>query len=223
MTREFVLVARHTGHDDVTQRRAVLDRPALHLLDLVLALADALAARELLHARHVDAVHARAVVGQQGRERPAHDLGAVDHAHGAAEQTVPVGQDRVVDVQVFEDLDHGERRARQDRLDRLPVVEEPDVLVHVEDVLVAQALDVLAHRDNLLQVLVLSVVEDRVVHDDSVHRGVVVGRHDRLLDVVLCDVLERIREATFQMVLGTVVCVNRHALSGSEGGIHSGP
>jgi hypothetical protein len=50
----------------------------------------------------------------------------------------------------------------------------------------------------LLQVLVLSVVEDWVVDDDPIDGGVVVGRHDRLLDVVLRDGLQGVCKATSQ-------------------------
>lgn len=193
---KLILVARHTRDHDIAQRRAVFDGPALLLYDLMLALAYALATRELLHTCDVDAVDAGAVVGQQRGERPAHHLGAIDHTYRASEQAVPVRQDRVVDVQVLQDLDHGQRRARQNGFHGLLVVQEPNVLVHVEDVLVAEALDVLAHIHNLLQVLVLSVVEDRVVHDNPVDSGVVVGRHDRLFDVVFGDIFERILEPT---------------------------
>lgn len=153
----------------------------------MLALSNPLAARELLDARDVDAVDARAIVGQQRRQRPTDHFGAVHHADRPAEQAVAVRQDRVVDVQVFEDLDHGERRAREDALDQLLIIQKPDVLVHVEDVLVAETLDVLGHRDDLLQVLVLAVVEDRVVHDDAVDGVVHVAGHDGLFDVVFGD------------------------------------
>lgn len=55
-------------------------------------------------------------------------------------------------------------------------VEEPDVLVHVEDVAVAEALDILLDIHDLLQVLVLPVVEDRVVDNDAVDFRIGVGR-----------------------------------------------
>lgn len=159
-------------------------------------LTEPLAAREFLHAVDVDAVHGGAVVGEQGRERAADDLGAVDHHHGVAEQSVAVGQDRVVDVQEFEDLDHGEWGTRQDRLLQLGVVEEADVLVHVEDVLVRQALDVLGEGDAFLEVLILAVVVDRVVDDYTVDVGVVIGRKDAFFHLVLFDFGERVVEAT---------------------------
>lgn len=92
------------------------------------------------------------------------------------EQPVPVGKNRVVDVQVLEDLDVGQRRAGQDALLELGLrVQEADVLVHVEDVAVAEAFDVFVHIDDLLQVLVLAVVEDGVVDYYAVDVGVGVG------------------------------------------------
>lgn len=186
MDRKLVFLARHARDDDIAQRGTVLDGPVRgHVDHLVLALADPLATRELLHARHIDAVHACAVVGQQRRQRPADHLAPIDDADRAPEQPVPVGQDRVVDVEVLEDLDHREGRAGQDGFEERVWVQEPDVLVHVEDVPVAEALDVLAQRDDVLQVLVLAGIVDRVVHDHAVVGGVGVGGHDGLLDAVL--------------------------------------
>ena len=46
--------------------------------------------------------------------------------------------------------------------------------------------------DNLLQVLVLSVAEDRVVDDDSIHVWVGVG----FFDCILVDFSQRVAEAT---------------------------
>lgn len=75
-------------------------------------------------------------------------------------------------------------------------IQEANVLVHVEDVLVAQAFHVLGHVDNLLQVLVLSVVEDWVVNNDAVDGVVSVGGQDGFFDVVAGDFAERILEST---------------------------
>lgn len=93
-----------------------------------------------------------------------------------AEESVAVRQDGVVDVQVFEDLDDGEWCAGEHAFLALGLlVQEADVLVHVEDVAVAEALDILVHVDDLLQVLVLAVVEDGVVDDDAIDGVVFVG------------------------------------------------
>ena len=48
-------------------------------------------------------------------------------------------------------------------------------MVHVEDILVTEALYVLAHIHDLLEILILPVTEDGVVHYDAVHFVVVVG------------------------------------------------
>jgi hypothetical protein len=114
-----------------------------------------------------------------------------------AEETVAVGQDGVIDVEVLEDLDVGQRSAGQDGLLALGLaVQEADVLVHVKDVPVAQAFDVLGHIDDLLQVLVLAVVEDRIVDDDAVDVVVGVGGQDGFFDVVAGDFAERVLEST---------------------------
>ena len=120
------------------------------------------------------------------------------------EQPIPIRQDRVVDIQVLEDLDVRQRRARQDALLALRLaVQEPDVLVHVEDVAVAEPFDVFVHVHDLLQVLVLAVVEDRVVDDYAVDVWVGVGSEDGFFDGVAGDVPEGVAEATVALTLAT--------------------
>jgi len=80
------------------------------------ALPDSLPAGKLLHASDVHAVDAGAVVREQRCKWSTDDLRAVHHADRVSEKSVPVGEDSVVDVEVFKDLDDGERGARQDRL-----------------------------------------------------------------------------------------------------------
>lgn len=170
---KLILIPGHTGNNHITQRRNILQRPALQINNLMPLLLQPLATRKLLHPRDIHTIHARAIIRQQGRQRPPHDLRPIHHADRMPKQAIPIRQDRIVDIQVLEDLDIGQRRARQDTLLTIgAAVQEPDVLVHVEDVAVRQALDVLVHVHDLLQVLVLPVVEDRVVDDYPVHGGV---------------------------------------------------
>lgn len=116
------------------------------------------------------------------------------------EQSVSVGQDGVVDVQILEDLNVGQRCAGQDALLALGFrVKEADVLVHVEDVAVAETLDIFGDIDYLLQVLVLAVVEDGVVDNDAVNVGVGVGIDNLFLDVVAADFAEGILESTVKI------------------------
>ena len=120
-------------------------------------------------------------------------------------QPIPIRQDRVVDVQVLEDLDVRQRRARQDALLALRLaVQESDVLVHVEDVAVAEPFDVFVHVHDLLQVLVLAVVEDRVVDDYAVDIWVGVGSENGFFDGVAGDVAEGVAEATVALTLATI-------------------
>ena len=143
---EPVLAVGHARDDHVAARDRVLEG-VRHVLHVVHLAADAFAAREALHARHVSTPHVGAVIGQQRGQWPADNLGPVDDRHGAAKEPVAVRQDRVVDAHVLEDLDDGQRRARQQRLLAAGRVQEPAVLVHVEQVAVRQPLDVLLwHR-----------------------------------------------------------------------------
>jgi len=84
----------------------------LLLHHLVLPFSNTLPTGELLDSGHVDAVHACAIVGEKSSQWTTHDFASVDNAHRPSEQPIAVRENRVVDVQIFEDFDHGERRAR---------------------------------------------------------------------------------------------------------------
>jgi hypothetical protein len=114
-------------------------------------------------------------------------------------EPVSVGQNSVVYSQVLEDLDDGERSAGEDALLRVPVVEEADVLVHVEDVLMRQTLYILVDGDNLLKVLVLAIAKDRIVDYDTIYRRVVVGIDEGVFEKFTVDFTELECEATVDL------------------------
>lgn len=193
------LLGRDTANNDVAERQDVLELPALLVVDLVAQLTDALAASEDLDAGDVDGVDGGAVVGEQSSERATVNLATVDDGDGLAEQAVAVGEDGIVDLQVLEGLDDGERSAGEDGLLQVGGrVEEADVMVHVEEVGVAETFDVFGEGDGLLDVLVLAVVADPdgVIDEDAVDVVVVVGGDDALLEVFLVDLAEIEVEAT---------------------------
>lgn len=68
----------------------------------------------------------------------------------------------------------------------------------------AETLDVFGNIDNLLQVLVLAVVEDRVVDDDAVDIVVGVGGQDGTFDIVAGDFVEGVLEATIEEKISIV-------------------
>jgi hypothetical protein len=115
------------------------------------------------------------------------------------EQTIASGKNSVVNVEVLEDLDGGQRGARQDALLALGLgVQVADVLVHVEDVAVAQTLDILGDINYLLQVLILAVVEDRVVDNNAVDIVVGVGGEDGAFNIVAGNFTEGVLEAAIR-------------------------
>jgi hypothetical protein len=193
---KLILVTGHTRDDHIAQRRNILKSSALHIVNLMPAVLQTLTTGELLNTGNINTVDASTVVGQERSQWAADDLRAVHHTDSVAEQPVTVGKDSVVDVEVLEDLDVGQRGARQDALLALGLrVQEADVLVHVEDVTMAETLDILANINDLLQVLVLTVVEDRVVDDNAIDVRVGVGGDDGLFDVVAGDFSEGVLEA----------------------------
>lgn len=98
---ELVLVPRNTGDDNVAERRSILYSPPFKINNLMCPLLNTLPTSKLLDTGDVDTVHAGAVVGQQRRKRSSDDLRAIHHANSMPEETVPVRQYRVVDIQVF--------------------------------------------------------------------------------------------------------------------------
>lgn len=108
---KLILITRNTGDNNITKRRNILKSGTLHLMNLMTLLLQPLTTGKLLHTGDINAINASTVISQQCRQRPTHDLGPVNHANRVAEESVAVGQDGVVDVQVFQDLDDGEGRA----------------------------------------------------------------------------------------------------------------
>lgn len=194
---ELVLVTGDTSDDYIAKRHNILQGLSLEINNLMRLLLQTLTTRKLLHTSNVNRVNAGTIVSQQRRKRAANDLGAVHDANSMAMQAVSVRQNGVVDVEVLEDLDVGQGSARQNGLLALGLtVQESDVLVHVEDVAVAQAFHVFGHVHNLLQVLVLTGVEDGVVDNDAVDSIVGVRIENRLLDVVAGHLTQGVLEST---------------------------
>jgi hypothetical protein len=166
----------------------------------VAALAETDTASEFLDVADVDAVYGCAVVGEQGCERPTDDFAPVDDCDGAAMQPITVRQNRVVYPKVLQDLNHRKRRARQYALLCVRRVKEADVLVHVEDVAMRQALDIFVNGHDLLEVLVLSVAEDGVVDDYAIDGVVVVGVNEGVFEEFAVDFAEVEGEATARLL-----------------------
>lgn len=192
-------ITRDTRNDDIAMRQSVLQFPPLHVNNLMMSPLQSLTTSKLLHARDVHTVYTRSIIRQQSRERASNNLRSIHHTNSAAEQTVSIRKNSIVDLEVLEDLDDGQGRARQDGLLTLGTgdgIKEADVLVHVEDVAVAQALDILGDVHDLLQVLVLSVVEDGVVYYDAVDVVVGIGGQEGILNFITVNHAESVAEAT---------------------------
>ena len=181
---ELVGFRRDPGDDDVGDAGALLER-LVAVENLVLLVSEAVASLVELDVVDVCGVDGGAVVGEEGGEGSADDLGAVDDGDGFPIEPVAVVQDLVVCADVLEDLDDGQGRAGQNRLHCLGLVQETHVVVHVGDVLEVEALDVLVDGHALLEVLVLLVTKHREVHNHAVDVVVVVALVDLLLELVL--------------------------------------
>lgn len=145
------LVSGDTTDDDVADSQAVGHGHVGLLLDNVLLAAEALATAEALYTSDIDRVDLSTVVCQQSGQWSSNNLGAVNDGDSATKQSLSIVEDGVVDVEMFENLDHGQGCAGEDAL--LGVVgrvEEADVLVHVVDEDWAKTFDILVHVDDVL-------------------------------------------------------------------------
>ena len=131
---------------------------------------------------------------------------------------VAVREDGVVNPQIFQDLDHGQRCTRQDALLRAGRVKEANILVHVENVTMRQPLNILVNRDNLLEILVLAVAEDGVVNDYAVNSRVIVCFDEAVLKKFAIDFAQVKSEATITALVGGIhpACNHRHSYGRSE-------
>ena len=198
MTGKFVLLARDTSYHDITERQTILKSPFFHVLDLVLPFPDAFASREFLYATYIHAVHASTIISEQSSKRPSHHLTSIHHADCMAEESISIWQYGVVDTEVLQYLDHSQRCAWQDALLCLCIVEKPDVLIHVENISVTQTLNIFGNIDYLLQILILSAAEYRIVDNYPVNSLISIGRNQRLLNLVFIHLAECISEATIR-------------------------
>lgn len=176
----LVVLRGDTADYDIADWDALLQAPALLVLNLMSMLFDALATGEDLDAGDVDRIDSGAIVGKQRSHGPPVDFRSVDDRYGLTKEPVSGRQDGVVDMEVFQNLDHSQRRARQDRLLQvLGRVQESHVVVHVVDVLVAQSFYILLEGDGLLYVFILRRVpgEYGIVDENAVDVIVLVSTH----------------------------------------------
>lgn len=190
MTGEFVLVAWYARDHDIAEGHTVFEPPAVLFHHLVLSLLDPFPSGELLNSRNVHAVDTSTIIGQQRRQRPSHDFTPVDDADRVPKKPVSVRQDDVVNVQVLQDLDHSQRRAWQDTLLRTRAIQISDVLVHVENVAMAETLDIFGDVDDLLEVLILTIVENGIVNYNAIDIRIRICGDESLFDILPIDCTE---------------------------------
>jgi hypothetical protein len=148
---------------------------------------DSLPTSEDIHAIQINGVDFGAVICEESRKWPANDLRAVYNGDGFAKQTISVREDGVVDLEIFQNFDYGEWRAGENRLLGFLLIEKSDILIHVEEIVVAESFDIFCGIDKVLNVTVLpgGSRENRVVNDNTVDGLVGIGIDDFLLDVFL--------------------------------------
>lgn len=129
---------------------------------LVLLERETHASVELLDAIDIDRVNPGTIIGEESGQGTTHDLGTVDDGDDSSVKAVAIGEDSVVDSHGLHDLDNAQGCTRDDTLFGLGGVQKANVVVHVVDILVVETLDILAHIDDILKILVLYIEEVRV-------------------------------------------------------------
>lgn len=150
---------------------------------------DTLPTSEDIHAIEINGVDFGTIIGEESCKWPTDDFRAVDNGDGFAKQTVSIREDGVIDLEIFQNLDYGEWGARENRLLGFLLIEEPNVLVHVEKVVVAESFDIFCGIDKVLDIAVLSrgSRENGVVNNDAVDGLVGIGINDFLLNIFFLD------------------------------------
>lgn len=116
----------------------------------MLSFSNPFASGEPLCTGHIHTINAGSVISKQSGQGSPNYFTPVHHTYRAAEESVPVRQDGIVDTQILQDLDHGQWRAGKDTFLFLCLIQVANVLVHVEDIPMAQPFHILRDIDNLL-------------------------------------------------------------------------
>jgi len=66
MTRKLVLISWNASDYNIAKWDAVFKTPTLLFHHLVLSLSNTCSTGKLLHARHINAVHASSIIGKEG-------------------------------------------------------------------------------------------------------------------------------------------------------------
>lgn len=120
---------------------------------------------ELLDTIDINRVNLGTIVGQESGQRTTNNFGSVNDSNHSSVQAVSVRQDSVIDSDILHDLDQSQGCARNNTLLGLGLVQETNVMVHVVNVLVVKTFHILAHVDDVLEVLIL------LRHDKARQRG----------------------------------------------------
>lgn len=178
-------------------------------------LLDTLSTGEDLNSGDINRVDGGAIVGKKTSQGTANDFGSVDDSDGLAKQSVAGSQDRVVDLEVLQNLDNRKGRARKNGLLAvLRGVQESNIVIHVVNVLMSKTLDVLGELDCLLDILVVGGVlgEDGVVDDHPIYVLILIGLHNLLFENLLVDIAKVKLEAAMSRISRWVKHLTRFEL-----------
>lgn len=71
-------------------------------------------------------------------------------------------------------LDYRQWCTWQDALLRLSFIQESDVVIHIVNVTMTQSLDIFEYIDTVLQIRVLPVSKDWIIHHDTINARVII-------------------------------------------------
>ena len=94
------------------------------------------------------------------------------------EKPVAIRQYYIVNPQIFKYLDYSKWCTRQNTFLGFLIIQETYILVQIENVSMTESLDVFPVIGHLLQVLVLTTVENGIVDNDSIHCWIAIRLKD---------------------------------------------
>lgn len=119
-------------------------------------------------------------------------------------EAVSVRENSIVDLEMLQDFDAGQWGARKDRLLLGIVIELADILIHIENIFVAQSFNILFDGDCLLNILVSvgCCGEDGVVDNDPMNVVVLICFNDSTFKLLLID-SAKIKPETARILIST--------------------
>mmetsp|Transcript_11336 Transcript_11336/g.19666 ORF Transcript_11336/g.19666 Transcript_11336/m.19666 type:complete len:242 (+) Transcript_11336:748-1473(+) len=141
---------------------------------------------------NINRVHIGSIIRQHGRQRPSHNLGPINNRHRLPLHMPPNGLALIITRgTTLQKLHHTQRRTGQQTLFGIGrIIHVSDIPIQARSIFVTQSLHIALVRNGISKIIILTLSrerfdlsEDGIIHDNPMHAGIIVGIHQRRLDV----------------------------------------